>query len=142
MHDHSWSYAPLAENFPPPADTNFGLWQGPAREDSSVGASAESLRDAAILPYKLSKGHCSSDMRHPNNPTISHLDNQQQQQQQQFMDYWSRQDDRILSPYVLGYHAQEPRPHSPPALSSGLASSQHEGNLIHIYTLCHVCSHF
>ncbi|KAL3157768.1 hypothetical protein ABBQ32_012194 [Trebouxia sp. C0010 RCD-2024] len=53
---------------------------------------------------------------------------EQQQQHHQFMHYWSRQDDKILSPYMPGYHSPEAR-HYSPALSSGLASSLREDML-------------
>ena len=116
---------PPGKNCLAPTDTNFGFWQESAKGFFSTGAPAENVHGKETLPLKLSKGQHNPNMRYPTNPVPSHLDDQQQQQ---FMDYWNRQDDRILSPYLLGYHAQEPRPHSSPALSSGLASSQHEGN--------------
>ena len=49
------------------------------------------------------------------------------QQQQQFADYWSQQDDTLLSPYLPGHQGPQSRPDSSPAVSIEPAQSYHEG---------------
>lgn len=139
MRDQSWEYSSCEASHITPTDTDFWLWQGHPKCFQPSGVPAEAKVDAASLALKPGKMQHRPAMQSVSTSAPGNMD----EQQQQFMDYWSRQDDRSLSPYMPGYPAQESWPHSP-ALSSGLASSLREGNhaahahclYFHIFQLC------
>ena len=138
MRDQTWQYSSSAGNHLTPTDTDFWLWEGHPKSFQPSDVTSETKQAASSWALKLGKVRQRPEMQHANTSAAGNADDQQQQQQ--FMDYWSRQDDRILSPYMLGYQAQQPTTHSP-ALSSLLASSLQEGNLLHtsilyLFILC------
>ena len=129
MRDQTWQYSSSADSHLIPTDTDFWLWEGHPKSFQPSDVTAETKQDALSWACKLGKVQHRFEMQYAGTSAPGSMDDdQQQQQQQQFVDYWSREDDRILSPYMPGYQAQQSRPHSP-ALSSGLASSLREGKL-------------
>ena len=151
MRDQTWQYSSSADSHLTPTDTSFWLWEGRPKNLQPLGVTAEAKQAAPSWALKLGKVQHRPEMQYASTSAAGNVDeqqqqqqhhqqqqqqqqHQQQQQQQQFMDYWSRQDDRILSPYMPGYQAQQPRPYSP-ALSSGLASDLREGNYLFVPNL-------
>ena len=137
MHDQTCQYPSSANSHLTPTDTDFWLWEGHPEGFQASVVTAETKQDAPSWALKLGKEQYRPEMQYASTSAADNMD--EQQQQQQFMDYWSRQDDRILSLYMPGYQAQQSRPQSP-ALSSGLASSLRDGNFLHIDTC--VCGYF
>lgn len=135
MREQTWQHSSSADSHLTPTDTDFWLWEGHPKSFQPADVTAETKQDAQSWACKLGKVQHRPEMQYVSTSAAGKMDDnhqhqhqEQQQQQQQVMDYWSRQDDRILSPYMPGYQAQQSRPHSP-ALSSGLASSLREGKL-------------
>lgn len=128
MRDQTCQCSSSADSHLTPTDTDFWLWEGHPKGFQPSVVTAETKQDALSRALKLGKVQYRPEMQYASTSAANNMD----EQQQQFMDYWSRQDDRILSPYMPGYQAQQSRPHSP-ALSSGLASSLREGKSAHLH---------
>lgn len=125
MRDQSWQYLSSANSQLTPTDTDSWLWEGRPKSFQPSCVVAETENHAPSWTVTIQR---KSEMQHANTSFPGTLDDQQQQQ---FMDYWSRQDDRILSPYMPGYQAQPARPHSP-----ALASTLREGKqpaYVHVF---------
>lgn len=127
MHHQSWQYSAPGESQFPTVESSFWLWDGHPK--SGVEPAVEAVQDASAWALKSGKLHQTPGMRYATDSTPGHSEDQHQQQQ--FADYWSRQDDKMLSPYMPGYQLKEERPHSSPALSTELATGHQEGMLRH-----------
>ena len=134
MHHQSWQYSAPGESQFPTVESSFWLWEGHPK--SAVEPVVEAVQDASAWALKSGKLQQTPGMRYANNSTPGHSEDQHQQQQ--FADYWSRQDDKMLSPYMPGYQLKEERPHSSPALSTELATGHQEGMLRHSSLLSRV----
>lgn len=121
MHTHNWQYTAPSESLCPTGERSFWLWEGHPKQFAEPAAvAAESASAWALKSGELQQ---QAGMRHA---VSSQPD---EQHQQQLAEYWSQQDDRILSPYMPGYQFQESRPHTSPAGSIEHETGRQEGTL-------------
>lgn len=125
MHNQSWQYPAPADSCCPTGESSFWLWEGHPK--NCAEPPVEAVEDAAAWALKSGSLQQKAGMRYANSSTPGRLEDQHQQQQ--FAEYWSRQDDRILSPYMPGFQCQDSRPHSSPALSIEPLAGPQEGVL-------------
>lgn len=121
MHTHNWQYTAPSESLCPTGERSFWLWEGHPKQFAEPAAvAAESASAWALKSGELQQ---QAGMRHavPSQPDDQH--------QQQLADYWSQQDDRILSPYVPGYQFQDSGPHTSLAVSIEHETGRQEGTL-------------
>ena len=123
MHNQQRQCTAPPESLRQTGENSFWLSEGHPKPSLKPVTEAE---DAAAWAVKSGKLQQQSGMRYANSSMPSQLN---EQHQQQFSGYWSRQDDRILSPYMPGYQCQEPRPNSSPALSIEPVTG-HQGTLL------------
>ena len=123
MHNQQRQCTAPPESLRQTGENSFWLWEGHPKQSLKPVTEAE---DAAAWAVKSGKLQQQSGMRYANSSMPSQLN---EQHQQQCSGYWSRQDDRILSPYMPGYQCQEPRPNSSPALSIEPVTG-HQGTLL------------
>ena len=116
MQDLRWSNNTADQIQQQTAQGNNWLWE---RHKHTASAEPAFAQAATAWALKSSLMQPSAGMDYG-----SHHDGDMQQQ---FADYWSQQDDAVLSPYLPGYQENQSRPDSSPAVSIEPVQSQHEG---------------